>query len=347
MRPIDRHIHSLLLDHDCVIIPDLGGFIASRQSAKVDTVRKVATPPRRSIAFNVYLRQNDGLLAKRLVDTEQVSYPSALQAIESYVSDCRKQMSDGRRVEIWKVGVLSVDAADNIQFEPDTTSSLCPDAFGLSILPVHVAGVAPAVTQPRRTTNRFKRKPASRTGTSQRSLVGLAAVIGALLWFSFNVYLVSRDRYGMAGMNPLDSVLPEEDIYKTTTVPSPLPGPESTAVTDTESSTTPASLQDTLVIGMEQPTRSAPVSGATSLPESTFVAGSGNYFVIAGVFSVEKNANRLIEDLKVKGFYDAGMLDRPGTKFYVSLGGFPSEAEALDYKRRISGQGIDAWVYHR
>ena len=33
MIELSRHIESLLLDNDCVIVPELGGFIAHYQSA--------------------------------------------------------------------------------------------------------------------------------------------------------------------------------------------------------------------------------------------------------------------------------------------------------------------------
>ncbi|MFM8432445.1 MAG: SPOR domain-containing protein [Bacteroidota bacterium] len=335
MREFDRHIHSLLLDHDCVIVPELGGFIASRQQAHIDSIRQMGFPPKRSIAFNVYLRQNDGLLAKRLVETEHVSYPAALQEIEAFVSDCLRSMGRGEKIVIRQVGSLSIDASKNIQFEPDENSPLCPDAFGLSSLPVHVLDPGrKLVNAPRPVTGIKKKQPAKRS-EKQRSLVGVLAVVGALLWFSLNVYLVSKDRYGMAGINPLDSIVPQE-------TPAP-------AVPE-ENTTPPVNVSDVQDVAVNETAKDIrpEKEEVPVIPTPADIhSPAEKYFVIAGVFTVKGNADRLVKRLKRKGFSEAAIVDQTDIKYYVGVAGFGNEADAAAYRDQLVSQRIDGWVYQR
>ena len=88
MASIEQHISELLFDHDCVIVPSLGGFLASNQNSVI-TANLVLFPPFRKIAFNVYLKNNDGLLANHLVEYEHISYQQALIQIEKFVKKMR------------------------------------------------------------------------------------------------------------------------------------------------------------------------------------------------------------------------------------------------------------------
>src|SRR5690348_3823265 len=100
---ISRHINELLFDHDCVIVPSLGGFLASSQPASIVMPNRIIYPPYRRIAFNVYLRQNDGLLANHLISIENITYAEAVRKIESFVYSCIETLESGKKVSIAEV----------------------------------------------------------------------------------------------------------------------------------------------------------------------------------------------------------------------------------------------------
>lgn len=52
MIELARHIEILLLENDCVIIPDFGGFIAHYQPARYIKEENLYLPPVRTIGFN-------------------------------------------------------------------------------------------------------------------------------------------------------------------------------------------------------------------------------------------------------------------------------------------------------
>jgi cell division septation protein DedD len=334
MRPFDHHIYSLLLRHDCVVIPDFGGFIATRENARIDSVRQQGLPPARKIAFNVYLRNHDGLLAKLLVETEQVSYPQALQEIEQYVASITKSLESGERIVIRKVGQLQFDADRNIQFEPDTKSFLLPEAFGLSSLPVHVLSREKESLRNQRGTSPGKKSSKDKN----RSLVSILAVIGAVLWFSLNVYLVSKDDYNQAGMNPLDVVNHEKQQVTDQKIAPPAPTVvkvETVYVAPTPPDSV-VSLNPSTAGELKQKVNSSPSTNTTL-----------SYFAIAGVFKSRDNAENLVRSLQNEGFTQAAIIENKSKMFYVSASGFADKTEAKTWMNSAGNNDRNFWVFHR
>ena len=63
MISIEQLIGDLLIQHNCVIVPSFGGFVAQKISAKIDFKSGKILPPSKSLLFNRQLINNDGLLA--------------------------------------------------------------------------------------------------------------------------------------------------------------------------------------------------------------------------------------------------------------------------------------------
>src|SRR5258706_12899107 len=131
---LDKKINSLLFTHDCVIVPGLGGFVASHSSAKHNAIHHTFIPPARVIAFNVFLRQNDGLLANFISAEEKISFSDAIKIIERYVERCFMELEAGRKDTVADIGQLYYDHEKNIQFNPHDTAINSFDAFGLASL---------------------------------------------------------------------------------------------------------------------------------------------------------------------------------------------------------------------
>ena len=117
MEELGRHISELLFEHDCVIVPALGGFLASNQASRVLLPNHTIFPPYRRIAFNVYLKQNDGLLANHIVESEDISFSEATQLIDSFTLGCFETLDNGKKVNITDIGILFYDKEKNLQFE--------------------------------------------------------------------------------------------------------------------------------------------------------------------------------------------------------------------------------------
>lgn len=127
---LEGHISNLLKHHNCVIVPEFGGFIANYESAWINRQRHLIFPPYKQILFNGNLTQNDGLLANELVLKTAVSYSDALAKIAVQVKDWRKQLEEGHRIELEEIGFLFLQN-NQVVFEQNRELNLLLQAYGL------------------------------------------------------------------------------------------------------------------------------------------------------------------------------------------------------------------------
>ena len=71
---IENYISQLLYRYQCVTIPNFGAFLTEIQSAKINEETNSFYPPTKLVSFNSYLKNNDGLLANQIAQTEN-AYP--------------------------------------------------------------------------------------------------------------------------------------------------------------------------------------------------------------------------------------------------------------------------------
>jgi hypothetical protein len=346
MNPIDSHISALLYDHDCVIVPSLGGFLASQDASRIHISRQIIDPPFRKIAFNIYLRQNDGLLANHLVEFEQLSYSEAKVRIEQYVNDCFSKLNDGKKVIVERVGTLFFDSEKNLQFEPFRQVNYLKDSFGLSPVPFapleREKQSTPVIRQKEKSDLRPSLKDTGRTigkrrNTTQRYL-GVLTIAGALAWFSLNLYLVAPQPASMTTVSPFD----KESLKKIMT---------DTGLGLHEVSVTPPDVPTTRVETVYVAS-TAPVTGQPSENNSIHVSVSSGssekqetFYVIAGVFRVPENANDFVSKLQQKGYPEARIIDQ-GKAFYVCYNGFENRALAASFLDSLSGKQETGWIWH-
>ena len=131
---IDHQISALLYSHDCVIIPNFGGFVANYHSAKIHPTQHTFSPPFKKIAFNKSLQNNDGLLANQLVTTENISYTEANKIIDLYVEQLNKTLHENGKIIIEKTGTLFYDVEHNMQFEASDSVNYLLGSFGLTVI---------------------------------------------------------------------------------------------------------------------------------------------------------------------------------------------------------------------
>ena len=60
MNELSRHIESLLVSNDCVIVPGLGGFVTQYVTARRVDEENLYLPPYRTVGFNGQLTINEG-----------------------------------------------------------------------------------------------------------------------------------------------------------------------------------------------------------------------------------------------------------------------------------------------
>ena len=141
MKNLVRHIELLLRDNDCVILPGLGGFIAHDVPAYYVSDEGLYYPPSRSISFNASITMNDGLLAQSYMKSYQVDYARANYMIDVAVEQLTDLLDEEGTAVLPRIGRLTQDINQSLQFTPDEAGIASPLHFGLSSFAIKELGL--------------------------------------------------------------------------------------------------------------------------------------------------------------------------------------------------------------
>ena len=130
MMELRRHIEILLLSHDCVIVPNLGGFMAHHVAARYDKADGMFIPPCRLLGFNAQLNMSDSVLAQSYADAYDLSFPEAVRRVEHEVSLLKERIAKNGRYDFAGLGTLSVNSDGRYEFEPCPAGILPPSLYG-------------------------------------------------------------------------------------------------------------------------------------------------------------------------------------------------------------------------
>ncbi|WP_302546494.1 SPOR domain-containing protein [Coprobacter fastidiosus] len=135
MLELVRHIEYLLTEHDCVLVPGLGGFVLQYVPARFSEDRKSIQPPGKQITFNSSLSYNDGLLAQSLMRTLDIDYGKAVAMIERWVDEIKRSFSEpGDSYAFGELGTFVLSDERSLIFEPPASCLFGISAFGLKKL---------------------------------------------------------------------------------------------------------------------------------------------------------------------------------------------------------------------
>jgi len=128
---ISNHIFSLLQEHDCVIVPNFGAFVARNISAKISSDGSKIFPPNKEITFNKSLVKNDGLLINKISSTENISYELADKKLKNWVIKSHKKIKKYGFIEIKNIGSIELENEKYI-FTRSQNSIFLKSSFGLN-----------------------------------------------------------------------------------------------------------------------------------------------------------------------------------------------------------------------
>jgi hypothetical protein len=382
LKKIEQHIFELLFHHDCVIVSDFGGFVANYVSAKVDDSTRRVSPPAKTVIFNKYLSNNDGLLAHKIIATDNISYEQAIIEISRFVGEIKAALSISKRFEIDKVGVLFLDPANNICFKPSSTNFLIK-SFGLPIvkaIPL-VIEKASIIEMPIKETkvkplkiihDKDKLKPIKKEDevipisavtnpTSHRNYWLAAAVLIPIVFYSAWIpmktdLLNGGNNFQYSDLNPFTYSKTKSAAYhKRQLMNVNLEEKEELPEVLNEYLAEDIYAQDLLNDSSEfiaiplEGIEDIFVADTTSVEKETYtsiesISLEKGYFVIGGCFGKKSNADKLVESLINKG-YEAMIVDQNKGLHRVSFGKYNSRKEAKKAKKEIKDTvGLSAWV---
>lgn len=131
---IIKYISELLLDHECVIVPEFGAFISKETPAVLDYVNHRLTPPSKEVAFNGQLITDDGLLIGYIAKKQGVSMTEAAKQVHDFASQSLAVIDASGVLRLDGMGVLSRVTSRDYVFRLDENLNLFGGAFGLTPL---------------------------------------------------------------------------------------------------------------------------------------------------------------------------------------------------------------------
>lgn len=348
---IDQHISQLLYHHECVIVPGFGGFVTNSQPARIHPVPHQFYPPSKSLGFNIHLRRNDGLLANNISQIEIVSYDEALRLITNFVNSCNDRLSQDKSCSIERVGKLYFDVEKNLRFEADISTNYLLDSFGLTVIqspPIKRDNFKDKVDKQVKYRDAVKplRQGVKRKFPWKTALI--LPIIGLFVWASVQTINVYKHNADTGNLNPFGgTVTPKKTEVKKENAPLFIPEEITTVSPETEVNDTDVNETETLPETVKTETAEETTVEEKLNKKEILYASERKYFVIAGAFAVHENAEKLILQLKQKGFAHAGIIDttRQGLHVVSYNEGFSSYSEAIQNLKTLKvEENSAAWL---
>jgi len=338
---IEEHISELLFEHDCVIVPDFGGFVCNYAPANIDPVKHLFEPPGKRILFNKGLTRNDGLLAHHISGKFKMPYAEALDSISKEVKRYKENIEKDKRLTLDNIGLIYVDEKGSLLFQQDNKLNYLSDSFGLSAF-YHLP-----VAELEKSEKEAKVIPIYNERKKER--IYAAAAIGAVLivsafffnllekqtnmrFSSFNFfnrkevsqYVYSPSRYKVlpatSALEPFHVIIP--DAPKAASVPSP------------------AAIASVTPKAAAVSTKTVPVTD-----NSITTVSNSKYLIIVGSFGVKENAENLIAEFSKQNLHLSIVGRNPAGLYMVGYGNFQTHDAAIAERENFSKKfGKDSWI---
>ena len=345
MIQIQRHIEILLLSHDCVIIPEFGGFIAHHVDAHYDEDDRLWLPPYRTLGFNPQLTLNDSLLVQSYVEAYDMSYPDALRQIETEVEELKGVLHTEGEYTMDGVGILRINIDGNIEFEPCEAGILSPDVYGLSdfsfkrlkdAAPLEDNVQLPAVETPALLdfTDEMSDDEHHAVVIKMSWVRNAVAIAAAVACFFLLATPVANSDLGNKTMSQLQGNL----IYKL--MPKDSNMAPAQPIAEKNQKVVDAKIEKETTVKPETVTEVKPIEPQVEQQHKD------RYCIVLASQVKRSNAEEFVEQLKQRGIADARIHVDNGT-LRVICGGYDNPSEAYLHLNKIAVdiEFADAWVY--
>lgn len=350
---ITQLISELLYKHDCVIVPNFGGFVARHHSAHFSKGNSVLHPPTKQLLFNKNLVHQDGLLVSALMEKSAITFNDAVNELNDYKDYIQSLLVAKKRFELQNIGLLYIDAENSLRFEPKADVNFLLEAFGFE--PVVSNELVIEVEKPIVTKQFEDRKAIVVAPEKQKRsyakiatlAIGLPATLAFLL---FAAYSKPMKPLLQSSLNPFytpeKTYTPGKDHARKAFIINTI---EAQPIIEDSNGYGTFKLSETgnvLVASTNESEVKADKTAVSKYVNTTKHTKhfDGNYQVVVGCFGVEENANKLVNELQ-KNNMDAGISGTNAKGLHVvSCGGFNSKEKATQLLASIKASYPNAWV---
>lgn len=133
MLRIVTHIEQLLLMHDCIIIPKLGGFVLQNLPARYRADEHSFFPTRKEVVFNTTLQHDDGLLSESYMQMYGTDYRQARLMWEEDVEELKSILQQEKMLFLGRVGSFETGEEGQLIFHPGDARLFSIESYGLPV----------------------------------------------------------------------------------------------------------------------------------------------------------------------------------------------------------------------
>lgn len=325
MIELSKHIESLLLSNNCVIVPDLGGFVTQYIPARFASEEALFLPPYRSVGFNPQLTLNDGLLVQSYMQAYDTNYPETLKLISRAVGQVKSELRHNGEFAFHGIGKLTLGIGGQYDFEPLPAGVLSPELYALDSFRINRLDVPSENPEEKKQkpvkAEKERKKRNNYTLRINKEIVNYAAaaVIAVFFYFLWATPITGEQN----GNRPQAATVMPTAPKHTATTPAPTKAQPATIV-PVEKAT-------------EQPTATSPVQAAEATSES--------YTLVLLCKVPLVNAEEYIAALQAKGINGAS-IHTSSTMLKVIYGKYATDTDAYAAARQLrTDHGIKgAWV---
>jgi hypothetical protein len=329
-------IAQLLLKHDCVIVPQLGGFVTFYKSAVIHPINHSIQPPSKQLGFNRHLTTSDGLLLNNYVKSTGETIIRAQAQLEQWTQQILNHLANGQKAHLDGIGTLWTDAQGQMQFVPSDKFITDFTSFGLSNIQLPAKSQVPTGVQ--------------KTKTAWRKLA-VAASAAILLASGLFVFQHNTTNTDTAGWNP--------DLTKSSVQKFERPSVPTISIVPTEQNfqkeffdlwnAEPIAVAQLATRKVEstkindiQESDIKPVVIARSTNNKT-AAEWGKSWVVGGVFKSRDNAQEQVNAMKNQGFANAQVIPFQDF-FYAVYGTAKNDKDEAKLRAKVLTVDPRAWT---
>lgn len=352
MIAVETVIRKLVSDYEFVIIPGFGALLSHQAQAFYNAETGVFSPPSKRLAFNEFLKLDDGLLANYISRHEQITHTDAVAYVKTYTEKLRSTLQSAGHAVIDGIGAFSTNGEGKFVFEPNTDKYFKDEWYGfrnttaklvdkkVSVIPMPVVDLHEDHIEVLQDDNVRPFK------VNWIGWASAAMIAGIMCYFS--LFFVSGSGENKSTLNPFTSLF-EKMSYTAAETPVVKAEPVKVKrVVRVEKKEPVAPVMPDVPV---KATESADVEKTNNVPTlTTAPKATKQFYLIAGTFKGSRQANILLEDLRKKGYTDATVIDadRYSQKYKVAAEVFEAESDAYRANARLRKIiGGDGWVYKK
>jgi len=306
---IEYHISQLLYSNDCVILIGFGGFVCSNTASKLNKQTGLLSPPNRSILFNNQLIDNDGLLINQIAKIEEISQEQAKAEVLKFIDQNTTNLKKYRSLRFHNIGLFTLRNDNKIVFTQDLATNYNLDSFGMQ------SAILSSVKRDNSELIEDQLKIIKQKNNfSPKRLLKVAAILIPLIGISLISITQQKNINSiytqMADLNPFNKETKNSQLITTSEINKKVNTPIMNVEVDNKDKK-PILIQKT-------------------------------HYIIAGAFSVEKNATKMMNKLN-RWNYNSTIINNKSI-MRVSYDSFTTKDQAINALVSIRKENSDAWI---